>query len=242
MLESAFTTSNPEQCTEQFTPRALEQIIQDLAEGEDPIKACEEGLNLDESANADSIEIADLSVDGTGATATVTPDGGTFAGAEVRLALVEDVGWRIDQIEDVEIYDRELHIDSQDDSASLEALGATQLPPGTEKCVLGYLKTEPSTEELEETLPGADTADTGVPDYVVDAVRTCVGGGSDLAAITLLTEQQLKASGLEDKLATCVAGAGVAALGDVTLEDLLEDEKAKKRYEDALKEGAFVCG
>jgi len=95
--------------------------------------------------------------------------------------------------------------------------------------------TEPSTEELEEALTGGDT------DYVNDAVRTCVGGGSDLAAITLLTKQQLKNSGLEDKLATCVVGIGVGALGDVTLEDLREDEKVKKRYEDALKKGASVC-
>ena len=239
MLESAFTTSNPEQCTEQFTPRALEQIIQGLAEGKDPVKACEEGLNLDERTNADSIEVADLSVDGTGATATVTPDGGNFAGAEVGLALVEDDGWRIDQIEDVEIYDRKLYLDNQDDSAALQALGKTQLPPDTKKCVLRSLLTGPSIEELEKTLTGGDTPD--YTDYVNDAIRTCVGGGSDLAAITLLTEQQLKNSGIEDKLATCVAATGIAALGDVTLEDLREDKKVKKRYEDALKEGASVC-
>lgn len=232
-LERVFTTSDPLQCSEDVTLKGLEQFSPGTTEEKDPIAACEKAI--DPNAEAESIEISDVAVDGTEATAKMTPEGGSLAGSEVVLALVEDDGWRIDQVESVDIYDRDEYVSSLDESAAIDILGETQLPPEDARCVVAYVNNEASTAALERFVTEGDLG------YAFDAIRTCVGGGTNLLAITFLTRQQLLDAGLDKRQADCVAGAGIAELGDVTLEELAESQKLQDRYAAGLESAALAC-
>jgi hypothetical protein len=233
-LETIFTTSDPAQCTELTTTNALRQANPDAADDSELVKACK--TNLHPTAEADSLEIEDVTVDGATATATVTPDGGAFAGGTATIALVDDGGWKVDEFTAIDLYDRDQFIAQLNKSLSADgAVGGTNLPAGTPECMSGYIDKEASTPALERLIVESDRK------YLYDAMSVCLGGGSDLAAITLIVRKQLINGGLSKSEASCLAGVGITGLKDVTIEEFAEDPEVKKAYEKAIKESAFLC-
>src|SRR3954468_16256799 len=85
VLGTFFTTVDPVQC-EELTDKAFKQIAPNVLAADDPAAECRK--SLDPTGVAKSIEVSDVNVDGSKATATVAPDGGTFEGATVKLNLV----------------------------------------------------------------------------------------------------------------------------------------------------------
>jgi hypothetical protein len=233
VLDRTFTTSDPAQC-EELSDKAIQKLLPSSSGAEDPVAVCKE--NLDPSTEADSIEVTDLTVDGTDATATVTPQGGSYAGASVDVKLLDDDGWKIDELGEIEIVDRDAYVDSLDQSLEASAFGANTLRPRDLSCVSGYVRNKVSTADLQRSLT------TGDRTYLYNAVRDCLGGGLDFIAVVQLIDNQLVAEGIEPKKARCLAGLSLAGLKDATVEQYAEDPAVKARIEkDLRKSGAFLC-
>lgn len=228
LLDRSFTASTEDDCVEIYTERAVEQVAQ--TDG-DPVVECEE--NYDPESDADSIEVSDLAVDGASATVTVASEGGVLDGTNVSLALVDDEGWKIDQIDDIVIEDRTAFTKAADEA--LQEFEGAEVTKKQSGCIKRYITEDVTDEELERAILEGDNG------FGFDAIRLCIGGGSDLVAITFIVEGQLQAEGIPKDIATCIAGSGVAGLKGATLEDLATDEEIKQRYDDAIQEGAQIC-
>jgi hypothetical protein len=233
VLETTFTTIDPVQC-ETVTRAGLEQLTPSIAQEKDPVAACQELVKQNESGSAQSIEISDLEVDGDTATATVTPAGGTFAGTVLTIGFVNEDGWKWNSVEEAEIADRDEYLASLQE-ATTTSFGAKALQPDEAKCVVGEISQNASDEELSASITDGEKG------FVYDSLRTCVGGGTDLIAITFLLNNQLRAEGLPKDQADCISGIAIAGLKGATLEEFAEDPKVQDRILKVIKKNATFC-
>jgi hypothetical protein len=231
VLDTFFTTSDPVQC-EQVTQSGFEDFSPSVASAKDPVAECRK--TLEPGAEASSIEVGGLSVDGESATATVTPDGGAFAGAVVEVALVDDGGWKLDGLGDVRIEDREV-FQAELDRQAAKSFGNDAFTSEQAECIAGYIRDEISTEELERSLASS------TPTHVYDSVRFCLGGGTDLIAITTILENQLIGAGVPKREARCVTGASIAGQDGATLEEFQGSREIQERIAAAAQDAAEFC-
>ena len=231
VLETSFTTADPVQC-DQVTQKGLQNIAPSVAQAPDPRKACRDAL--DPSSSADSIRISGLTVNGDHATATVTPQGGSFAGAAVNVPLVKEGGWKIDGLDDVRIVDRDAYLTSLEKAAK-DSFGNDALRPRDSRCITEYIRRNASNAELERSL------NTGDKKYAYDAARFCLGGGIDLIAITQLVETQLIHEGIDPGQARCLAALSIAGQKSATLEEFATSRKIQQSIANVIKKGAFIC-
>lgn len=102
VIEEVITTSAPEHCTELQTQRFLEQV--NFATGEEAVEACKAA---NPRANADSVEVTNVQVDGERATADAVPEGSVFDGQTLRLSLIkENDQWKLDRLDDMVDFDQ----------------------------------------------------------------------------------------------------------------------------------------
>jgi hypothetical protein len=231
VLNIFFTTTDPVQC-EQVTENFFREQSPDVLAADDPMEEC--AKSIDPTGSAESIEVGDVEVDGSDATATVTPEGGTFAGSSVTVAMVDDGGWKIDGIDHVELEDRELLL-SEIDKRAQESFGNDAFTKGNSDCIARYFREELPPEELEASIEGGEKT------FIYDAVRFCLGGGTDTIAILSIVSTQLQRAGIDAKIARCVAGISIAGQKGATLEEFAADPKVQGRIENAAKTGVPVC-
>lgn len=96
-IEIALSRTDPGDCTERMTQAFVEQMTAD--EGAEAVEGCERNAGAEESANP-PVEVSEIEVDGSNATADVTYAEGAFAfaGQTLTVALVEeDGGWKLDE-------------------------------------------------------------------------------------------------------------------------------------------------
>lgn len=102
-IETAATTSDPNNCTELETQRFAEQNSQE--QGKAAIKACEAEAKAGEE-QAEGANVSNVSISGSRATADVEFEGGSLGSQSLEVALVEEDGnWKLDQIEGFAEYD-----------------------------------------------------------------------------------------------------------------------------------------
>jgi hypothetical protein len=102
-VRTAATSSDPDDCTRVETQRYLEQIH--FVTGSAAVNACRQDAP-DTSDDPDSVDVADIEVDGTNATANETFHGGGFDGSTLSLALIRQGDqWRVDEITGVPTFD-----------------------------------------------------------------------------------------------------------------------------------------
>jgi hypothetical protein len=100
VIETAATSTAPEDCTKLQTQAFMEQST--FQTGADAVSKCEQDAPDEDGSNPDSVEVSDVSVDGSRATATAAFTGGSFDGSTVTLSLVKDGDqWKLDQITEV---------------------------------------------------------------------------------------------------------------------------------------------
>lgn len=88
--------ADPASCTELNTQHFDEQLAHE--KGKKAVKLCEEEAES-ESAKASDVTVANVKVDGSGATLEATMDGTIFSGQTVAVSVVEEGGkWKVDQI------------------------------------------------------------------------------------------------------------------------------------------------
>lgn len=229
-LERAFTTASPRDCTGLYTAAALEQTSPSGATAADAVAECED---YPDANTAKSVDVSEIAVDGTAASARVEPHGGPFAGVGLTVALVEDDGWKIDGLEDAEIVDRPAQLSAIADG--YEALLGPRLTSADASCLTTVTKQIPDAE-IEAALLSGEVGPAA------DAMRECLGAGTDIAAILKLTEAQLAATGVPKAGIDCVTSEIVLDLDGIELEELAGNTEVKGRYEDAVLAGLKSCG
>jgi hypothetical protein len=230
-LETFFTTVDPIQC-EQVTQRGLERFAPAVALAKDPVAECKK--TLEPGSEAESIEVGDVSVDGEAATATVTPVGGSFAGTVVEVEFVNDGGWKLDGLGEVQIEDRDAY-QAELDKAAGKSFGNDAFTSEQSACIADFIRNEVSTEELEESLA------SDAPSHIYDAVRFCLGGGTDTIAMVAILENQLVGSGVPKGEAECLAGASIAGHKGATLEEFQSSREIQERIIEAVEDAAQFC-
>ena len=96
-IETSATSGNPANCTKLQTANFVEQSTSES--GKEATKTCEEEAKKDPESRAESVEVTDVEVDGSKATANAALSGGAFDGQTLSIALVEeDGGWKLDEL------------------------------------------------------------------------------------------------------------------------------------------------
>ncbi|MGZ5314368.1 MAG: Rv0361 family membrane protein [Solirubrobacterales bacterium] len=105
VIETSATGTDPADCTELQTQAFNEQTT--FETGEAATASCEEDA-ADTSNDPESVEVANVEVDGKSATAEVTFTGGGFDGSTLAVSLVkEDDQWKLDAIDDIPDFNAE---------------------------------------------------------------------------------------------------------------------------------------
>ncbi|HET8976012.1 MAG TPA: hypothetical protein VFN15_05245 [Solirubrobacterales bacterium] len=128
-IETSATSDDPADCTELQTLAFTEQTT--FETGDAAIANCEADAE-DTSDNPESVEVANVEVDGDSASAEVTFTGGGFDGSTLAVSLVkEDDQWKLDAIDDIPSFDAEGLKTSLEEQLSADA----ELSPEQKDCV-----------------------------------------------------------------------------------------------------------
>jgi hypothetical protein len=102
-IKTSVTSTDPGDCTRLETQAFLEQIH--FTQGAQAVRACVRDAP-DTSDDPDSVDVADVQVNGDHATANATFHGGGFDGSTLSVALVKDGDqWKLDKITDIPHFD-----------------------------------------------------------------------------------------------------------------------------------------
>jgi hypothetical protein len=105
VIETSATSADPADCKKLSTQAFLEQT--ELEQGAAAVESCEESAK-DTSDDPDSVEVSEVEVDGSSATANAAFTGGSFDGQTLTVALVEEDGdWKLDEITGFAEFDQE---------------------------------------------------------------------------------------------------------------------------------------
>jgi hypothetical protein len=163
VIEEVITTTSDEHCTELETQRFVEQV--NFATGSEAIESCKDA---DPDANADSVEVTNVQVDGDRATADALPEGSVFDGQTLRLSLVkEDDRWKLDHADDMVDFDQARFAESY--AERLKA-GDGPLSDAQAECVGSNLATGPR-DVVETAILSGD------PEELAPAFQGCGLGG-----------------------------------------------------------------
>lgn len=158
VIQTSATSTDPADCKELLTIAFLEQV--EGAEGQEAIEECEKDAE-DEEGNPESVDVTDVEVDGSSATANAAFNGGDFDGQTIVIGLVDEDGdWKLDQIEEFVVFDRDKLL------SVLEGGLSEADDPELGECVLELLD-EYADEELEEAIL------EGFAEAVEEAVESC---------------------------------------------------------------------
>jgi len=104
-IETSATSTDPADCRKLATLTFLEQT--QFAKGSYAVKGCEEDARETKN-DPESVEVTNVKVDGSQATADVSFTGGTFDGQTLSVALVEEQGgWKMGEIVGFAHFDQE---------------------------------------------------------------------------------------------------------------------------------------
>jgi len=108
-IEFDATSGDPKACTEVQTQRFTDQTSGGSGlTGQAAVQSCEKDAA---SSVADKVEVSDINVDGSSATAKAAVTGSVFDGQTIDIGLVKENGqWKLDEFKGVEDFNREAMI------------------------------------------------------------------------------------------------------------------------------------
>jgi hypothetical protein len=163
VIETSVTSTDPADCEKFATQAFLEQT--ELSEGKEALESCEESAK-DTEDDPDSVDVTEVEVDGSSATADAAFVGGSFDGQALTVALVEDDGdWKLDEITGFSKLDKEQLATSFEEAFE----GEEDFDPQVASC-FGEVLRELDDPEVEEVVIG------GSVDPVVEIVEGCTEG------------------------------------------------------------------
>jgi hypothetical protein len=133
-ITAAATSSDPSVCTKYQTQRFVEQT--NSGTGQAAVRSCEK----DASNVADKVDVTDISVDGSNATAKAHVTGSIFDGQTLDLALVKENGqWKLDVFKGFENFDKAAYIAAFPAALAKEG----NIPPQAVDCLKSSLQATP---------------------------------------------------------------------------------------------------
>src|SRR5262245_61459259 len=101
-INAAAVSGDPSACTKYQTQRFVEQT--NSGTGEAAVRSCEKDAP---NSVAEKVDVSDISVDGSNATATAKVTGSIFDGQTLNIALVKQNGqWKLDEFKGFENFDK----------------------------------------------------------------------------------------------------------------------------------------
>ena len=160
-IEASATSSDPADCKKLQTQAFAEQL--QFVEGPKAVKGCEEDAKAGEN-ETESVEVSNVEVEGSKATADGTFHGGTFDAQTLSIALVEENGdWKVDQLTGFAKFDGDKLAQSLEESFSS---GEGALDPKVAACMADEFR-KLSQPEFENVILG------GKPEPIVEIVEAC---------------------------------------------------------------------
>lgn len=105
VIETSAVSDDPADCEALATQAFLEQT--QFSEGKEAVESCEESAKETED-NPDSVEVSEVEIDGSDATAEAAFVGGNFDGQTFTVALIDEDGdWKLDEITGFADFDQE---------------------------------------------------------------------------------------------------------------------------------------
>ena len=164
VIETSATSADPADCKELATQAFLEQT--ELEQGAAAVESCEEGAE-DTEDDPESVEVSEVEVDGSAATANVAFTGGTFDGQTLTVALIEEDGdWKMDEVTGFAKFDQEKLADTLEEGLQS---GDDPLEPQLATCFAEVVR-QAATEQAEEIVIG------GSPQPIVEIIEGCQEG------------------------------------------------------------------
>lgn len=163
VIETSATSADPADCKELSTQAFLEQT--ELEQGAAAVKSCEESAE-DSSDDPDSVEVSEVEVDGSAATANAAFTGGSFDGQTLTVALVDEDGdWKLNEITGFVDFDQEGLA-----SAFEEAFGSEEdVDPQLATCFAETIRELPKAEAEQLVIGGSQ-------EPIVEIVEGCTEG------------------------------------------------------------------
>lgn len=150
VIETSVTSDDPSSCTEFVTQTFLDQVEE--GEGKAALKECEEDAE-DTSDNPDSVDVTEVEVDGSNATANAAFAGGGFDGQTLTVALVDEDGdWKLDEITEFAEFDQAKLVGTFQEQLEKE----DSIEPEVTSCIVESLE-ELNQVEFEELLLGGSS-------------------------------------------------------------------------------------
>lgn len=163
VIETSATSADPADCKELSTQAFLEQT--ELEEGAAAVESCEESAE-DTSDDPESVEVSEVAVDGSAATANVAFTGGSFDGQTLSVALVEEDGdWKLDEITGFAEFDQEKLASAFEEAFESEE----DVSPEFASCFAEVIR-DISEEEAEEIMISGDS------EPIVEIIEGCSAG------------------------------------------------------------------
>jgi hypothetical protein len=150
VIEKTASSTDPADCERLGTQKFLEQV--EFSEGAEAVKSCEENAEDDED-ETEEVEVSDVKVDGSTATAKVAITGGGFDGQTAEMKVVEEDGdWKVDEITEFVAFDQDKLADSFEEGLQS---GEDAVDPTFAKCFSEVIRELPEREAEEIILGGS---------------------------------------------------------------------------------------
>jgi hypothetical protein len=151
VIEKSAGSTDPADCERLATQNFLEQV--ELSQGAEAVKSCEENTE-DDDEEAEEVEVSNVKVDGSTATAKVAITGGSFDGQTAEMQVVEeDGGWKVDEITEFVVFDQEKLADSLEKGLTE---GEDPLEAQFAECFTEVMREVPEAKAEEIILGGSE--------------------------------------------------------------------------------------
>jgi len=151
-IETSVTSTDPAKCTQVETQAFLEQT--NFSVGEEALQDCEEDA-ADTANDPESVDVENISVDGSSASADVRFTGGGFDGSTVSVDLVkEGEQWKLDAITDVP----ELNLEAFQESFVDQLQEQGDIPPQIADCI-GQAIQDATEDDIKQVLVSGQEQD-----------------------------------------------------------------------------------
>jgi hypothetical protein len=150
-IETSATTTDPADCKKLETQNFIEQTSQES--GQAALEECEKEAEKEEGA--ESVDVANVEVNGSSATAEAALTGGTLDGQTVEVELVKEGDqWKLNEVIKFTAFDKDKLIETFKQELSKTS---NEVAPKFAKCFVGELE-ERDQGEMEELMFGGDSA------------------------------------------------------------------------------------
>ncbi len=164
VIETSATSADPADCKELATQAFLEQT--EFSEGAEAVESCEESAE-DTSDDPDSVEVSEVVVEDSTATANAAFTGGSFDGQTLTVGLVEEDGdWKLDEVTGFAKFDQEQLATTLEEGLQS---GENALEPQLATCFAEVIRELPEPEAEEVVIGGSSQP-------IVEIIEGCSEG------------------------------------------------------------------